>query len=162
MKKIFLPILTLIIENISFLPILNPVIHSENFHFSIRSGADDAIKACIDNHLFADKTRKGVNRLFFSGDAAKDVYVASQDVHTCSGSVDNGVLFGMNAATQLVALAVRDIEFISQAKTMFKAIFGFSRSSNVSCGYDLVITDNDSAYRSAKTGAPVGYLIGNI
>lgn len=151
-----------VIENIPFLPVSYPVAHQEDIHSSIFGGADDAIEAGVDDHLFTDKTGESVDGFIFSIDTAVDIYIASEEANSCSSSVDNGVLFGMDATAELIALAMGDFEFISKAKTVFETILSFSRSSRVSCGNDLVASDNDSANRETEAGAPSSHFFSNV
>jgi hypothetical protein len=150
-----------VIDNIPFLPVPCPFAHQEDVDPTIFLGADDAIKAAVDDHFLTYKTGEGVDRFVFPVDAAEDIHIASQEANPRPGSVDNGVLFGVDAAAELVALAVGDFEFVSKTKSMFEAVLGFSWGSHVSRGDDLVIPDYDGTYRTTKAGAPSGYLFGN-
>jgi hypothetical protein len=74
---IILTILVAIIENIAFLPILGPVAHPENFHFTVCCRADHTVKAGIYDHFLANKTGECIYCFIFSENTAVDVYVAS-------------------------------------------------------------------------------------
>ena len=86
-----------VIQNVGFLPVLNPIADAENFHLSVCGRADDTIKASIDDHFLADKTGEGVYRLVFSRNAAMDIHVTTQKADSGPGSIDDGILFGMDA-----------------------------------------------------------------
>ena len=150
-----------VVEDISLLPLLDPIADLENLHLFVCRRADDAVEARIDDHLLADVTGDGVDRLVFVWNASIDVHVSAQKTDPRSGSVDDGVLFRMDTATQLVSLPVRNFELIPQAEAVFEAVPGFSGSSCVSRGNDLIISDDDGADGTAETGAPLGNFLGN-
>ena len=152
----------LVIENIPFLPISYPVADQEDIHSSIFGRTDDTIETGIDDHLFTDKTGESVDGFIFSIDTAIDIHVASEKAYSCSSSVNDGVLFGMDTTAELVALAMWYFKFVSKAKAVFKTILGFSGSPRVSCGNDLVASDDDGADQATEAGAPSGHFFGNV
>ncbi len=150
-----------VVEDIAFLPILDPVADLEGFHLSVGSGTDDADEAGVDQHLFTDKTGEGVYRLELSRSAAVNVHVASEEADSGPGSVDDRILFGVDASAEFIALAVGNIQLVPEAEAVFEAVFRFPWRSDVSGGDDLVVADDNRADRAAKTGASSGDFCGN-
>ena len=108
-------VLLLVVYDISCLPILDPCGDAEYFHFSLDRRRNNTLDAGINDHFFADKTGNGVDGFPCSEDSAVDIHVAAEKAHAGTGSVDDGVLFGMNASAELVSLAVGDVELVPQA-----------------------------------------------
>jgi hypothetical protein len=154
-------ILLLVIDDVAFLPVLYPVLNAKDFRLSVSGRADDSVKAGIDQHFLADKAGEGVYRPRLSRDAAVDIHVASQDADSSPGGVDDGILFGMDAAAQLIALAVGNVELVPEAEAVFKAVLGFPRRPNVTGGDNLVILDDDRSYGAPKAGAAPCNFFGN-
>ena len=147
------PILLLIIDDVAFLPVLHPVFNAKDFHLSVCGRTDDALESGIDDHLLADEAGESVYRLRISRDAAVDVHRASEEADSGPGGVDDGVLLGMDAAAELIALAVGNVELIPEAEAVFKAVLGFPRRAHIAGGDDLVVFDDDCSYGAAKAGA---------
>lgn len=131
--SLFLAVLLIVIENITFIPILNPITNPENLHFAVCCRADYTIEAGINNHFLADETGESVYWGIFSVNSAVDVNVASKQADASSGSVDDGILLGVNASTQFIPLAMGDVKLVSKAVPVFEAVLGFSWSSYITC-----------------------------
>ena len=141
---------------------VNELLKQEGYEVhTVFSGADYTVNTGIDNHFLADITGESVYPFVFSSNTAVDVHIASQEADAGTGSIDDGVLFGMDAPAELVALAVWYFQLISQAEAMFEAVFGFPWRSHVSCGDYLVITDDDGSYGSTEAGASLSDLMRN-
>lgn len=145
-----------VVDDISFSPFLHPVAHAESFHLSVCCGADDPVQAGVDDHLLADEAGERVYRLEFAGSAAVDVHISTQEADSGTGRIDDCVLLSMDAPAEFIALAVGNVQLVSEAGTMFKAVLCFPRRSHVPCGNDLVVADDDRPYGAAETSAAPG------
>ena len=152
----------LVVHDIVFLPVLDPISDQEDLYLSFLGGANDAIEASIDDHLLADEAGKSVKRFIFSQFAGVQIHVSAEKTDTGARSVDDGVLLRMNTPTQLIAVPMWNVQLIPQAIAMFETVFGFSWSTCVTCADDLVIANDDSPDGPAKTGAVKGDFSGNI
>ena len=132
-----------VVYDISFFPFFDPVAHAENFHLRVRCGADDTIQTSVDDHFLTDEAGESINWLEFVNSTSVDVHVSTQEADSSTGCVNDRVLFSVDAPTEFIALAVRDVQFVPEAGTMLEAVLGFPRGSHISCGNDLVIADDD-------------------
>jgi len=145
--------LTLVVNNIALLPFLYPISDLEDLHISVLCRADNPIEAGIDDHFFTDKAREGVYGLLGFVDTPKNIHISTEEADSSASGVDDGILFGVDASAELIAVTVGDVQFITEARAVFEAVFGFSRSPNISCGYDLVVPDDDGPDGAAEAGA---------
>jgi hypothetical protein len=150
-----------IIYDIALLPVFYPVQDREDLEFSVGSGTDSSIQPRIYDHFLAYKTWESINVFLLVVDSSMYIDISPQKADSSSSSIDDGILFGMNAAAQLIALSMRNIQFIPEAGILLETISGLSGSADISRGNDLVITDNYGAYRSAEAGASLGNFFGD-
>src|SRR4030042_1627571 len=117
----FLSILMRIIEDVGLGPFLSPPGDPEGSLPAPGRRADDPGEAGVDDHLLADKTGKGIDRLVLTVNGPVDVHVAPEEAYPCQGGVDDGVLFGVDAAAEFVAFPVGDAEPVAEAKAVLLA-----------------------------------------
>ena len=151
----------LVIDDIGFLPVFDPVLDPEDLILVICRGTNDAVDAGVDDHFFADKTGEGVDRLFFSIIAAVEVHVSPQQADTSPGGVDDGVLLGVDTPAELIALTVGDVELIAEANSVLIAVLGLPGRPPIACGDDLVVADNKGADRAAEAAGPPRDFLSN-
>jgi hypothetical protein len=147
-----LSVLVFVVNDIALLPIFDPICNTEDLHLAVCGRTDDPVDPRVDDHLFTDKTRERIDGRFLSVDLAIDIHVPAEKAHACTGSVDDGILFGVYTPTQLIPLAVGNVQFVSQAGSVLEAILCFSRGSYVSRGNDLIVPDDDRPDRTAEAG----------
>jgi hypothetical protein len=150
-----------IVNNILILPVLDPIFDAEYFHFTIGGGADDPVQPGINDHFFTYEAGESINGFLFPIFTAEDVHIPSQEAYPGPGGIDDSVLFGMHAAAEFITLAMRDVESISQTVAVFKTVFGFSGSTHIPGGDDLVIPDYDSPNGAAVAGTAKGNFLGD-
>src|SRR5512133_4038924 len=104
----------------------------------------------VDDHFCADDTG---HRGAVQGGAV--------NVGAVLGGLDDGVLLGVQAAAELVALPGRDIEPLAQAAGRI-TVGNAGRNPVVSGGQDVAILDQHSTNLSAQTGGAGGHQVGDI
>ncbi len=150
-----------VVDDISIPPVLDPVVHAENFHLPVRCGADDPVQTGVDDHLLADEAGERIYRLEFAGSTAVNVHVSTQEADSGTGRVNDRVLLSVDAPAEFIPLAVRNVQLVPEAGAVLEAVLGFPRRSHISCGNDLVVADDDRSYGAAETGAAPGDFFGN-
>ena len=113
-------------------------------------GHRDALNPGIDEDLGADNTglMRAVQRRAFGG-------------HAVYSRLDDGILFGVDAAAKFVVLTAGDMELLPKAShflTMGDALW----RSIVARGKDLPVLDQNGTYLSAQTGGALRYRLGNV
>jgi hypothetical protein len=149
----FLPVLMLVVDDIAFFPLVDPIAHFKNGNFFFLSRADHMLEPGIDDHFFADKAGKSIDGTIFSGYAAVEIHISSEQTNACPSRINDGILFGMNTPAQLITLTVGDLQLISKAIAMLEAVLCFSRGPGISCADDLIITDDDGSNDPPEAGA---------
>ena len=139
----------LVINDVMGLPVLDPVFDQKDVLSAVFCGTDHSSQLAVDDHFLADKTGKSGDSIPGSEVASEYVHIASEKTDTGPGGIDDSVLFRMDTPAQLVSLAVRYIQFVSQAETVFRARLCFPGRSHISCGNDLVVLYYQSADRPA-------------
>src|SRR4030066_2368161 len=157
----FLSVLMRIIEDVGLGPFLSPPGDPESSLPAPGRRADDPVEAGVDDHLLADETGKGIDRLVLSIDGPVDVHVAPEEAHPCPGGVDDGVLFGVDAAAEFVAFPVGDAEPVAEAKAVLLAALRLARGADAAGRDDLVVPDDDGADGPPEAGGTAGPLLGD-
>ena len=150
-----------VVNDVVFFPVLDPIIGAEFQHIAVFSRADDAFKSGVDDHFFADETRNGIDRLFFVNRRPVDIDIPAEKTDPCSCGVDDGILFGMNTPAEFIPVSVWYVEFVAEAGAVLKTGFGLPWGADISCGYDLIIADDDCTDRAAETGASFSHFLGD-
>lgn len=105
----------LVVDDVFFLPVFDPLKDAENHYFVLCSGTDHSIQAAVDDHFFTDETGDGVDGFRLTRGTAENVHVSAQEADSGPGGVDDGVLFSMHTAAELVSVSVRYVELIAEA-----------------------------------------------
>jgi hypothetical protein len=154
-------VLMFVVNDVVFFPVLDPVIGAEFQYIAVFSRADDAFQSGVDDHFFADETRDGIDSFFLVNRCPVDIDIPAKKTDSRSCGVDDGILFGMYAPAEFIPVSVRYVEFVAEAGSVFKTGFGFPWGSDISCGYDLIITDDDGTDRATETRASFGHFLGD-
>ena len=113
-------------------------------------GEIDAAHLGVDEHLGADEAGLG---------GAVDI--RALDAHPVQGGLDDDVLFGVQAAADLVALAAGHAQLLAQANPRPRQ-WGVSEGGPVvACGQDAFVAHGDGPHLAARAGGAFGHQIGD-
>jgi hypothetical protein len=154
-------VLLFVVNDVVFFPVVDPIVGAEYQYIAVFSRAEDAFQSGIDDHFFADETWDGIDSpvFFYCLPIYIDISAKKTDSRSCG--VDDGILFGMNAPAEFITMSVRYVEFVTETGTVLKTGFGFPWGADISCGYNLIIADDDGPDRAAEARASFGDFLGN-
>ena len=141
----------MIVHYIFLMPLFNPVLYVENHYFVLVSGTNDSFEAAVDDHFLADKARETVYGNIVFGIFKRNIYVRTQKRGSGSGGINNRIHLGMDRPAHLVFCTVRNFQLVPQAAVSFKTIFGFAGCTDVACGDNLVVFDDNRSAPVSKT-----------
>jgi len=124
--------------------------HFTSQFIGITLGIDDGGDAGIDQHLGADDTGH-----------IGAVQCRTIDVDAVPGGLDDGILLGMQTATEFMAFAGRNIKPFPQT-TGVVAMADTGRHSIITGSQDVPLLDQNGADLPAQTGGAGSYQAGNV
>lgn len=106
----------------------------------IRIGVNYAFYSGVDKYLCAD-----------NAGLVRTIHSAAVNRHAMISSLHNSILLRMNAAAQLVHLAGRHMELLTQTACNL-TVRQILRRTVVACRHNLLVLDNHSTHAAAQTG----------
>ena len=131
--------------------VLDPVLYIGLGEVMLTDAADNARKAGIDDHSAAHCAGRGVMQQF-AGLCVTSHKVKRAADHISSGSGDDSVCLGVDAAAQFIPLAGRNAQLLSVAVSQLRAVDSSARCAVISGGEDLIIFYDDGTVFSAHAG----------
>ena len=139
----------------------NPFLHVDCGERVAGIAFDHAGDARVDNQAFAHGAGIGVgNELMCLGLDADEVKRAADHVGT--GSMDDGVGFGMYRTAEVISFAAGDLPFVPQAEYQVRAVLSPAGSAGVTGRKDLIIFHNYGPEIAPQAGPALGYRLGDI
>jgi len=154
-------VLMFVVNDVVFFPIVDPIVGAECQYIAVFSRTDDAFQSGVNDHFFADETWDGIDSPVLLDRLSIDIDIPAKKTDSRSCGIDNGILFGMNAPAEFITVSVWYVEFVTETGAVLKTGFGFPWGADISCGYDLIIADDDGTDGAAEARASFCHFLGD-
>ena len=122
---------------------------------------DDLLNASIDDLALAHGAGHGVGKQGVGFGVPAD-QIESRPDHIPPGGGDDGIRFRVYAPAEFIALTGGNIQGFAGTDPEIGTVFSSSGSTVIACGYDLIVTNDQSAVFAPKTGGSFQNRICNV